>query len=210
MEPSHLSALQQPSCTHKKWKNPLTTLSFLVRDAFYILQKKDKDTLHGSICREKKWASRSLALALDSQHQTQFLSLPPDSIKSWENHMILDSYKHASILVLQRNHTCFRHWLWKARLLPDAFVVEVNPHSTEDCEQQCPGHAEAVNSDVTSICEAPSSASLGLNKIHRHRMTELQVICHLAIFTTHSDERKLPILGTFEKTLADTLQWSHA
>lgn len=128
--------------------------------------------------------SRSLALGLHSQHQTQFLSLPPDSIKK-----LGKSYDPRVLQICKYFHGqeihIFQALALKPRLLLDAFALERNPHSTEGWEQQCPSRAEAVHSDVTSVCHPPSSAAPGLNKIHRHRMTELQVICHLAIFTTY-------------------------
>lgn len=146
----------------QKMKNPLSTLTFLVMSEMpFAYSRKRTKILYMEASPGKKkscwcWVILNIRLSFSVCHQIL--------LKSWENHMIPDSYKHASILVVKRDHTSFRHWLWKPRPLPDAFVLEVNPHSTEDREQKCPSSAEAVNSDVTSICEPPSSASRGWTK----------------------------------------------
>lgn len=91
MKPNHhsfaASFLAAVMHTPKK-QNPVSTPSFLVTSQMifaysssYSRKRTKMLYLEASPENKKSRVSRSLALGLDSQHQTKFLSLPPTSQK---------------------------------------------------------------------------------------------------------------------------------
>lgn len=151
----------------------------------FVLQKKDKDTLHGSISRKKTSVQDfGNRLGFSTSDSTSRFAINFIKLAKSFDPRSLKSCKYFSG---KRDHTSFRYWLWKPRSFPGVFVLETNIYPTEDSKQNCPSSAQVVSSDMASICGPLSSASWRLNKIHshRHRTTELQITCHLAMFTTY-------------------------